>query len=773
MGQKASAVDMAIGSAVHRRLQKKAKEADGNYQAEVRLSLEEEFPSFILLLKGNADGICLTTEGLVQVDEFKTISIPASLVPQPERILHWAQLKLYGHMLCVQQRLNNIQLCLIYLEYDTDILTKDCRLFSAQELQKFYQQLTNDYARWIHWQIEHQREYQATACALAFPFQEFRQGQRKVAGAVYRAIRDEQDLFLTAPTGIGKTMATLYPAVKAHGEKLGDKIFYLTAKTVTRSAAAAAIKQMEQRGLCHRTVVLTAKEKLCPYALACGPESCPYCKGHFDRINDAVLAILQQRSFFTCEDLLQDAEQFQVCPFELALDLSSWCDLIIGDYNHLFDPVAKLQRFFGGEQKSNHVVLCDEAHNLVDRAREMYSSGLCQEELADTAKPLRKGFPKLYRQIRKMVTWFQTEEKRLLEQYGFTLSSTKPLEVQDAFPEQLVKLASNFIESYEAALAEEAFQPFREKSLPLYFQVSNFCIAAQQYDERYTTYWEIEKKRHHIRLYCLDPSFLVKQCCKKCRSVVFFSATFQPLNYYQRMLSSEGTHTVSVPSPFSPHHLLVLFDDHLSTRYQYREQSFEPIAREILEAISHKIGNYLAFFPSFSFLERVHQLLKEYAPDLSLAAQKRTMNEAERAEFLSRFDSFGKETLLGLAVVGGVFSEGVDLTGERLSGVIISGVGLPQLCFERNLIREYFQLENGKGYDYAYRLPGLNRVFQAVGRLIRTETDRGFALLIDDRYTLPSYLWEYPVQWSRNLRIRSSEEIRDLLRSFWQEEQEK
>lgn len=388
-GGATSVLDMSIGAAIHRKLQRQAKDELEDYRSEVRLACDCDCGDLVLTVRGSADGVARRADG-VTIEEIKSISVEAALVKESDRRLHWAQAMCYGYMLCLAEPLEQVTLELVYYEVKTDRITRQQRVLTKQELYDFFNDLVERYAVWMRWKMRHQADRAATAAALAFPFGQFRRGQRTVAGEVYRAVRDGQCLFVSAPTGIGKTMATLYPAVKAQGEGIGDKVFYLTAKTMTRQAAASALALLEQGGLEYRAVTLTAKDKLCPYERRCNPVDCPYADGYYDKINDAVFGLLHTGTLFSPQDIREAAERYAVCPFELSLDLSVWCDCVIGDYNHLFDPIVHLQRFFG-EDRTDHVVLVDEAHNLVDRGREMFSSTLCKKQWDEAGKAIKTG----------------------------------------------------------------------------------------------------------------------------------------------------------------------------------------------------------------------------------------------------------------------------------------------------------------------------------------------------------------------------------------------
>ena len=752
--------DMQEGSAAHRKLQSLAKEGDEGYRAEVRCALPFDAGGLWLDVRGQMDGLSRAGD-VPRIDEIKTIRVPASEVDPNDRFLHWAQAKVYGWILCHDESLPAVELQLIYYNPRTGDISRDRQSFPANELRAFFEETCREYAVWQRWRLGHLDERNRSAAALQFPFP-FRPGQRTAAGQVYRTLRDGGTLMLQAPTGVGKSLATVFPGVKAQGEGRLETLFYLTAKTSGRAAAMNALHQLEDAGLCCRAVQLTAKEKVCPHGLRCNPSDCPLADGYYDRFREAVMELLTTQTLVTPDILLAASEKHRVCPFELSLDLSSWCDCVVGDYNHLIDPVARLQRFFGGEERTSHAVLLDEAHNLVDRGREAFSAELSRRALDDAGKLVREAFPKLQRRIRKMGTPFRRQAKLMKTAEGEKLERA-----ETEFPSELFEAAEAFCESYLDLLRDEAFAPYKEQLVELYFAASLFVTVSGFYDEKYTTCWERRGGDLVVRLYCVDPSRLLRKSYERCRSAVLFSATLLPREYYAAALSDDPIPWAEIPSPFPKENLLVLFGEPVSTRYRDRERSYRKVAAYIRRAVSHKTGNYLAFLPSFAYLDAIRPLLEDEDAGYELLAQEPRMDESARAEFLARFERYGERTLLGLCVVGGVFAEGVDLTGERLSGAIVVGVGLPTVCFERDIIRARMD-QNGLGYKYAYLYPGLNRVFQAAGRVIRTERDRGFVLLLDDRYLSGEYTRLYPPHWANNRVCRSLDDLDAALRAHMQ-----
>lgn len=741
------------GTRIHRKLQKEEGE---EYKPEVRLSCQREYDSFILVVDGIADGI-LQWEGDVTIDEIKTVTIPLSLIHEDFNHLHWAQAKCYAYMVGMEKGLDRIRVRLTYYNVDTEEKKAFCKAYSFSELEEFCRDLFDAYASWGDFLVCHQRERNRSMKEIQFPFPAYRRGQREMAAAVYLSIRDKRTLFAQAPTGTGKTISTLFPAVKAMGEGMGDRIFYLTAKTVARQVAEGAVSLMEEKGLVIKSITLTAKDKVCPYEDGkCNPEDCSRAQGHFDRVNDAVMDILMQETVMTRDVVEAYAEKHRVCPFEFSLDTAMWVDCIICDYNYVFDPRVSLKRFF--EEGGDYLLLVDEAHNLVDRAREMFSAELSKRAFLDQRQKLKSTAPKAYRALMDINKYFIELRK--------SFEKKKDSRIIEP-PEALYHLAAIFVEEWEGFLAQSRGQGVDDALMELYFNCLSFLTVYRLYDERYVTYAVREDSDVTLKLFCVDPSFLLRRTYSRGRATVFFSATLLPLKYFRDMLGGqEEDGAIRLPSPFDPGNLQVMAA-RVSTRYRDRERNYPLVARYIKGAVQQRTGNYFVFFPSYEYMGNVYSLYRETWPQDRVVIQESGMSEGEREDFLSIFTDDPDQTLVAFAVMGGIFSEGIDLTGDRLSGAIIVGVGLPQISMEREVIHGYFREKTGDGYPYAYMLPGMNRVLQAAGRVIRTEEDRGFILLLDDRFLHRRYLELFPREWAGYARVRTPEEVERTLQLFW------
>ncbi|WP_028400162.1 ATP-dependent DNA helicase [Ectobacillus panaciterrae] len=721
------------GTKAHQKIQKTYKELD---QKEVYVQAELSYEDVEFIVDGRCDGL-LFSDDMIIVDEIKSTSKDLSQITEETHPVHWAQAKFYAYMYAKEHGLNEMTVQLTYVHVDTEEQKRFRQIVSFTELESFVFDVVKRYAPYASMQLRHREKRNASIKELPFPFQTYREGQRKLAGAVYKTIADEKSLFAKAPTGIGKTISTTFPSAKAMGEGFLDRMFYLTAKTITRTAAEEAFSLMEKKGLCMHTVTITAKDKVCfKEETRCQKEYCEFANGYYDRINDAILDILENETILSRSVIEKYALEHKVCPFEFSVDLAYAADTVICDYNYIFDPRVSFKRLFE-EQKKQTVLLVDEAHNLVDRAREMFSA----EVHKSVYLQLKRNFKGINAKVHDVA--------HAINQYFIALrkQSDEKQIVRKELDEELVRLLEEFIIAAEMELA--AGNGGEEQSLLLdaYFSVQSFVRIASLYDERYVTYTEFEKSEVRMKLFCLDPSHLLRQMGKNYRSKIYFSATLTPLSYYQDMLGAqEEDFIISIPSPFHQEQLQV-FVQPVSTKYHDRERTKPNIAAALHQLIEHRPGNYLVFFPSYQYLRDVYESFMERETEVKTIVQDTGMSEEEREHFLAAFQAENEETLVGFAVLGGIFSEGIDLKGDRLNGVAVVGVGLPQLGLERNIIKDYFNAAGKNGYDYAYVFPGMNKVLQAGGRLIRSENDTGTILLIDDRFLQRKYQSLLPDEW--------------------------
>jgi len=749
---------MQQGAKAHRYLQQRNRRLYKDYQSEVWLTLEYDHDGIGYLLEGRADGLFRLEEKYV-IDEIKTTTLPLEQINEDFNDTHWAQAKCYAFMLGVRNNLRQVDVQLTYFNLETEETVAYLKSFTIEELERFVTELLAKYSKWAKFMTEWTKVRDLSAQELAFPFPVYRKGQRELAVNVYRTIVGGQKLYVQAPTGIGKTVSVLFPAVKALGEQKISKVFYLTAKTITRQVAQEAFARMREQGLKIKTLTLTAKEKICFCAKAqCNPDYCEYAKGHYDRVNAAIFDALQNEDELSRTVVEHYAQKHRVCPFELALDLSLLADCVICDYNYVFDPRAYLRRFFAAE-KNDYVFLIDEAHNLVERSREMFSAELAKTAFAELKKRYKGRDKQLTRVLNGINKVFVGYRKECAERDHF---------VTKEVPAELLKLIHKFIAVCDLLLKEDKILSEDSEFLQLYFESLHFLAIADLYDHRYVTYAEKRQKEVIIRLFCLDPSFLLAEALKRGSSAVLFSATLSPLPYFRDILGgTEEDKILALDSPYDKRRLCVLITDIVSTRYKERDQSKEQLVKLIGTFVQSKTGNYIVYFPSYKYLTDVHAEFVRTFPDLKVVVQQSEMTEQQREEFIELFTENPEKTLVAFCVLGGIFAEGIDLKGSRLIGTVIVGVGLPQLSVRQNIIKDYFDGKNNQGFEYAYLYPGMNKVLQAVGRVIRSESDIGAVLLIDDRYGQHSYKRLLPRHWLPFKKIRTCAELERNLESFW------
>lgn len=749
---------MLKGGRLHRKIQRSMK---GNYQAEVSLKRESEYEDVIIQVEGRADGI-FTEDGEFWIDEIKGTygNLQAMEVPVP---VHRAQAMCYGWIYGEKEGLSQIGIQMTYSHLDTEDTRRFREIFSMEELKNWYQKLLDDYHKWISCSLSWKKERNASMKDLQFPFP-YREGQREIVSGVYHTVSSKKTLFVQAPTGVGKTMSAIFPSVRAIGEGKGETLFYLTAKTITGTVAWEAFHTLRENGLKFKVTAITAKEKLCFLdSPECTPEKCPYAKGHFDRVNDAVYELWTTEEVYSREVIRAHAEKWQVCPFEMCLDLSVWVDGVICDYNYAFDPNVHLKRFFGENISGDYIFLIDEAHNLVERGREMYSAEISRQTLFTLRKKIRKHFPKLARALDKA-------SRQMLELEEDLKASQNPYQVLSnpgVLPVTFLTISGELEEILEEKNLEEEL---RKEILEFYFVVRDFLNVSELVDENYVVYTEcFGENDFRLRLFCVNPAANLSEYLKKGRSAVFFSATLFPMLYYRELLTTEtDAYGIYVQSPFSAKNRRILIGSDVSSRYTRRNHTeYRKIAEYISRCVWQRQGNYMVFFPSYRLMEDVYQVYEEeFSVDwVRCIRQNSDMTERAREEFLEEFQS-REGTLVGFCVLGGIFSEGVDLTGESLIGAIIVGTGLPQIGSEREILKEYYDRKKQSGFDYAYRYPGMNKVLQAAGRVIRTKEDRGVILLLDDRFLGRDYGEIFPREWKDRSSCRLNT-VEEAVSRFW------
>ncbi len=745
---------MLKGAKLHRKIQSKM---GSDYSAEVPLKAEYIRDEVVICLEGRADGI-IDDNGEITIDEIKGTYTDLEKFTEALEI-HRAQAMCYAYMVTQERGLEQISVQLTYANLDTEEIKRFKSRYTRAEISEWFEELLDKFGVWANFIYKHKLSRNASIVNLEFPF-EYRKGQKELAVYAYRTIAREKNMFVQAPTGIGKTMSMIYPSVKAMGEDKAEKIFYLTAKTITRTVAEESFTALQSRGLDLLAATITAKEKVCVLEKPnCNPESCPRANGHFDRINDAVFYAINNYKSIGRKEVLEVAEKFNVCPFELSLDISSFTDAIICDYNYVFDPNVRLKRYFADDNKGEYVFLIDEAHNLAERARKMYSAALIKEDFLAVGRMVKEYSKRLHKRINAC-------NRSMLE----LKHECEDIEVLDSISHLALNLMSlqeemnKFFEDFPQIASDETYKE-------LYFNVRHFLNMYDILDENYRIYsMHMNNGSFMVKLLCVDPSANITLCTEQGRSTIFFSATLLPMKYYCEMLSSnEDDYKVYVDSPFDSRNRLLAVAGDVSGRYSRRnEREYLKVADYISNTIKAHSGNYMVFFPSYQYMNAVKALAGENDSfgHYTVIEQSSEMDESMREDFLSKFRENSDKPVLGLCVLGGIFSEGIDLKGESLIGVFVVGTGIGQISRESKLISDFFEARGENGFDMTYLYPGMNRVLQAAGRVIRTESDEGVIALLDDRFLRREYLELFPKEWTDYKRVKVSD-ISEQVLEFW------
>lgn len=755
---------MLLGGKIHRKIQ---RQMGSNYHAEVSLKYEVPCKGFVLKLEGRADGIIELEQGVV-IDEIKGVFKDLNQLKEPIEV-HLAQAKCYAYIYATQKKLDEIGVQMTYCNMETEDVKRFQNVYHYEELDVWFWDLVGKYEKWARYQVQWKKKRNASIKGVEFPFT-YREGQKNLVTSVYRTILRQKKLFIQAPTGVGKTIATLFPAVKAVGEGLGDKIFYLTAKTITRTVAWQAFDTLKEQALRMKVIVLTAKEKICFCEEAnCNPDYCPYAKGHYDRVNDAVYELLTTSDEMNREILEEQAKKWKVCPHEMSLDVSTWVDAVICDYNYVFDPNAHLRRFFGEGMKGEYIFLIDEAHNLVERGREMYSASICKEDFLRIKRVVKNEDEKLASRLEEC-------NKQLLA----LKRECEDYQVLNSVSHIYLKLM-NLMAELERFLEECKQEEMRKEVLEFYFSVRMFLNIYDRLDENYIIYSELTGGGHfRVCLYCVNPANNLQVFLDKGNSTVFFSATLLPIHYYKKLLSTgKEDYAIYAESPFAKEHRLLLMGNDVSTKYTRRgEDMYQRYARYLWQMATAKVGNYMAFFPSYRFMEEVYEEFVHIQEEKELQSfplagtqveyvmQSQYMSEEAREIFLENFEEERENSFIGFCVMGGIFSEGINLAQDKLIGAAIVGTGIPQVCRERELLKDYFDKHGIRGFDYAYLYPGMNKVLQSAGRVIRTDTDKGVILLLDERFFDRRYGEVFPREWE-NIETCNVRNVAEKIEEFW------
>lgn len=752
----ARAVD---GIKAHQKIQKRFTKEYEKYESEITVKDKVCIDDIELEINGRIDGI-IHDDGIMTIDEIKSVNKPIDSI-ETYNELHLAQVKMYAYIYGKQKSLDKLKVQLTYVElksYDIKQFQLD---FSLKELEEFYLNVINSYIDFAKKIIEYNKSRDMSIENMKFPFGSFRKGQRKFMNSVYKVIMEDEKLFARAPTGIGKTMGTIFPAVKSM-EKKKSKIFYLTAKTIGRDVAEKAIRLLEDNGLKLKRVLITAKDKICLNdTKKCDSKYCKYAKGHFDRINDAIYELLTATDNYDRETTIEYAKKYQVCPYELTLDLTLFSDCIICDYNYAFDPSAVLKRFFT-EGNGSYIFLIDEAHNLVDRAREMYSANMLKKPILSLRRKIKDVDKILYRYLGRLNS-FMIEKRHECESAGGFI-------VDEYYSEEYVDILRGILHRTEKIFSTLVEWEHMDELLDFYFDSYDFVKKAELYDDRYVTYYEKIQDDVKMKLFCLDPSGNLRDYMNNSKSSVLFSATLTPMDYFVKILGgNEKNYGLTLQSPFEQKNLCLLINNNISTKYKNRDKTYINVVETIYNTIKGKKGNYIVFFPSYKYMNDIYDAYVDIIEDedVKVIKQERGLSETEKEDFLEEFHNERDNSFVAFAVLGGMFGEGIDLTGEKLSGAVIVGVGLPLICNERNLIKDYFDKKSNNGFEYAYMYPGMNKVMQAAGRVIRTSRDLGVVVLIDERFGGNYYRRIFPYEWN-HAKYLNNDSLKNEVDDFWE-----
>lgn len=742
------------GSKIHRKLQ---QSMDENYQSEVSLKTVYQGKQFDIQLEGRCDGIW-QKENQIIIDEIKTGEHTFEQLEDATLQLFMAQAKIYAYIYALQEKLEEVVVMVRYFCTQDEKIDEYQNQYSFDELNNYYQETMKEYEKWLIFLDKYRQNRQKKLQALQFPYNNYRKGQRELSIAVYRTLSQEKCLFMEAPTGTGKTLSTLFPALKAMGEYNQGRIFYLTAKTITRQVALDTMKLFEEQQSEIKTIEISAKEKICfMNECKCNPDYCPFAKNYYQKQKLAIWDLLNNGHFYSREQISEVAKKYECCPFELSLDLSLYSDVIVCDYNYLFDPQVYLKRFFELEETDSYFLI-DEGHNLISRAREMYSKALSLQLIKDFKKLLPKHHRKHHKILQQFIEYCE-ESRKLLKDQDYLF--------QKELPDKLIDLGYRWSEYFRDFLLE------LKDEIPtwlqnLYFDLMSFLKISEYYDDHFTFLVELVNHELQFKIFCLDPAHFIKQKLDFGKGSVLFSATLSPVQYYQNLLVGHTDDlTFRQSSPFNQNQFQVLVADYLPMTYKYRSQVVDSLCELIKKATDIKAGNYFCFFPSFSYMEEVYQRYIQLYPEAEVLIQSRELKDVEKEAFLANFQAQNEQVVLGFCVLGGVFSEGIDLKKNRLIGSIIVSVGLPQISKEQEELKRYFDEKNQQGFYYIYQLPGFNKMMQAAGRVIRTEEDRGVILLIDQRFSRKDYMQLYPSHWSKGVVVHDLNSMLNQLKQFW------
>lgn len=749
-----NSMTMQEGTRIHNIYQSKQ---GSNYLKEYPLKGIFSYEDSLVYLSGRSDGIIL--EEVPIIEEIKSTNCDLNSFFKENEEWHLGQAICYGYLYAIEKGLDKVKICLTYIsQVNNDILKKNYCYKTDELLNKIHQyfDVYFQFARIIETRKNRRNE---SLSELRFPFSNAREGQMELIDFTKQAIESADSRFAEASTGIGKTMATIFSTLSYLKEDKLDKVFYLCPKNTNFDNAAKALEILNKEGYLLSYTEIRARSKMCPYKLekACNPDDCPLTVGYYSKLKDVLKDCLVHENLLNSEIIDKYAEKYDVCPFELSLDFSVYTDFVVCDYNYAFHPISYLRRFFEVPDKTYRIfALVDEAHNLIDRARDMFTVTFSEEDYKNLKKEL-KGYrnPEINKILRKI-----NQDLRLFKQFEFNDQPIILEQLDSKFIQHITKLRSeiNVLETDNPKLKLKKGKDFL---IDLY----KFIVINDLLNDGFKIILANKYDNLTIKLFCIDPSSFINKSLFHFLGTLFFSATLTPIDYFQKVnLNRDGFKTISLPSPFNPNNFFLIINDNISIKYKDRDKTLEEVVKEINIFVSKKVGNYLIFVPSFEYSRKIE---KYFINDSRFVFQTATMTNKDKDEFLANFKENPQESRIGVCVISGSFAESIDLTGDRLIGVVVVGVGLPQVNFENNLVKDFYIQKEMNGYEFAYMNPGINKVLQALGRVIRTQKDKGSALIIDSRYAQSHYFSVLKERYKNYTKIKDSNGLIKALNSFY------
>ena len=749
-----NSMTMQEGTRIHNIYQSKQ---GSNYLKEYPLKGIFSYEDSLVYLSGRSDGIIL--EEVPIIEEIKSTNCDLNSFFKENEEWHLGQAICYGYLYAIEKGLDKVKIRLTYIsQVNNDILKKNYCYKTDELLTKIHQyfDVYFQFARIIETRKNRRNE---SLSKLRFPFSNAREGQMELIDFTKQAIESADSRFAEASTGIGKTMATIFSTLSYLKEDKLDKVFYLCPKNTNFDNAAKALEILNKEGYLLSYTEIRARSKMCPYKLekACNPDDCPLTVGYYSKLKDVLKDCLVHENLLNSEIIDKYAKKYDVCPFELSLDFSVYTDFVVCDYNYAFHPISYLRRFFEVPDKTYRIfALVDEAHNLIDRARDMFTVTFSEEDYKNLKKEL-KGYrnPEINKILRKI-----NQDLRLFKQFEFNDQPIILEQLDSKFIQHITKLRSeiNVLETDNPKLKLKKGKDFL---IDLY----KFIVINDLLNDGFKIILANKYDNLTIKLFCIDPSSFINKSLFHFLGTLFFSATLTPIDYFQKVnLNRDGFKTISLPSPFNPNNFFLIINDNISIKYKDRDKTLEEVVKEINIFVSKNVGNYLIFVPSFEYSRKIE---KSFINDSRFVFQTATMTNKDKDEFLANFKENPQESRIGVCVISGSFAESIDLTGDRLIGVVVVGVGLPQVNFENNLVKDFYIQKEMNGYEFAYMNPGINKVLQALGRVIRTQNDKGSALIIDSRYAQSHYFSVLKDRYKNYTKIKDSNGLIKALNSFY------